>query len=41
MQVLEERYEHRKSDQWVFPSDGVSGHVVEPKTAWGQIFGTN
>ena len=33
MQVLEDRYEHRKSDEWVFPSDSAVGHVVEPKNA--------
>ncbi len=41
MQVLEDRYEHRKSDEWVFPSDGVSGHVVSPKprgpNVWSEL----
>ncbi len=37
MQVLEDRREHRKSDEWVFPSDGASGHVVEPKKAWAKF----
>lgn len=37
LQVLEDRYEHRKSDEWVFPSDGATGHVVEPKNAWAKF----
>jgi len=37
MQILEDRHEHRKSDEWVFPSDGASGHVVEPKNAWAKF----
>jgi integrase len=37
MQVLEDRYEHRKSAEWVFPSDGVTGHLVEPKSAWAKF----
>lgn len=37
MQVLEDRHENRKSDEWVFPSDGASGHIVEPKKAWAKF----
>lgn len=34
LQVLVDRHEKKKSDEWVFPSDGVTGHLVEPKKAW-------
>lgn len=34
LQVLVDRHEKRKSDEWVFPSDGITGHLVEPKNAW-------
>lgn len=34
LQVLVDRHARRTSDQWVFPSDGASGHYVEPKNAW-------
>ncbi len=33
-QVLENRKQNNKSDEWVFPSDGITGHLVEPKKAW-------
>ena len=32
--LLEDRYERRKSDEWVFPSVSACGHVVEPKAGW-------
>lgn len=34
MQILKERYENRKSDVFVFPSDSAVGHIIEPKIAW-------
>ncbi len=35
LQVLQDRYDKRdKNNPWVFPSDGRTGHLVEPKTAW-------
>lgn len=37
LEILKDRYEHRKSDTWVFPSDGVKGHLVEPKAAWAKF----
>lgn len=32
--ILQRRYENRTSEDWVFPSDGRTGHLVEPKSAW-------
>lgn len=32
--VLQDRYERRKSDEWVFPSSSACGHIVEPKVGW-------
>lgn len=32
--ILIARHEKRRSDEWVFPSDGRTGHLVEPKSAW-------
>lgn len=37
MQILEDPHEYRKSDEWVFPSDGASGHVVALKKAWAKF----
>jgi integrase len=35
LQVLIDRHENnKKSEEWVFPSYGATGHIVEPKTAW-------
>jgi integrase len=34
MRLLEDRHERRESDEWVFPSNSVTGHVVEPKAGW-------
>lgn len=40
LQVLKDRYDKRdKSNPWVFPSDGKTGHLVEPKTAWKKFCG--
>lgn len=32
--VLLDRFNKKKSEKWVFPSDGITGHLVEPKKAW-------
>ena len=32
--VLKDRFDEKKSTEWVFPSNGVTGHLVEPKKAW-------
>jgi integrase len=47
MALLQTRWDNRKKlnrgcgkqdiDKWVFPSDGVTGHLVSPKTAWKRI----
>jgi integrase len=34
--ILETRREASKNE-WVFPGDGVTGHLVEPKSAWKRI----
>jgi integrase len=34
--ILENRKAGSKSE-WVFPSTGATGHLVEPKTAWKRI----
>ena len=34
--VLENRKASSKSE-WVFPGDGKTGHLIEPKTAWKRI----
>ena len=35
--ILRARYEQFGAQQWVFPSHGRTGHLVEPKTAWKRI----
>jgi integrase len=34
LEVLSDRSDQRKSDEWVFPGDGITGHIVEPKNGW-------
>jgi len=34
IRLLEDRHERRESDEWVFPSNSASGHIVEPKAGW-------
>ena len=34
LEVLSDRWDRRESDEWVFPSDGITGHIVEPKNGW-------
>ncbi len=34
MRLLEDRHQRRESDEWVFPSHSVTGHIVEPKAGW-------
>jgi integrase len=36
LQILENR-KLTSASEWVFPGRGASGHLVEPKTAWGRI----
>jgi integrase len=35
--ILQARHEGRGSAQWVFPSYGTTGHLVEPKAAWKRL----
>jgi len=35
--VLRERKEAAAGSEWVFPSHGRQGHIVEPKSAWKRI----
>lgn len=36
LQILIERFKYR-TNEYVFPGDGVSGHLKEPKKAWARI----
>jgi integrase len=36
IEILERR-KKAASNQWVFPSSGRTGHLIEPKTAWNRI----
>jgi integrase len=35
--VLLARHRTRNGSEWVFPSDGKTGHIVEPKRMWARI----
>ena len=38
VRILNDRQDRRRHDElWVFPSHGDSGHLSEPKTAWGRV----
>lgn len=37
LEVLKDRFKQRTSETWVFPSDGATGHIVEPKNAWRKL----
>jgi integrase len=37
LNVLEVRRHSPEKSEWVFPGDGKTGHLVEPKTAWKRI----
>jgi integrase len=37
LQILSERNYTKTDDEWVFPGDGETGHVVEPKKAWNAL----
>jgi integrase len=37
LQILSERNDAKTDDEWVFPGDGETGHVVEPKKAWNAL----
>ena len=37
VEVLSARKERSRVGEWVFPSYGQSGHLVEPKRAWGAL----
>jgi integrase len=37
MQLLAARRNASNGSQWVFPSHGKTGHIVEPKSAWKRI----
>lgn len=37
LEVLQSRFEQRTSEIWIFPSDGATGHIVEPKNAWRKL----
>ena len=39
LEILERRHKAAKSE-WVFPSTGCTGHLVEPKSAWKRILKT-
>ncbi len=35
--LLKERFDHRRSFEWVFPGTGVKGHLDDPKKGWHRI----
>ncbi|MBF0137422.1 MAG: tyrosine-type recombinase/integrase [Magnetococcales bacterium] len=35
--ILKTRKDASQGNEWVFPGHGVTGHLVEPKTAWARI----
>ncbi len=35
LDILKQRRAKARSNRWVFPGYGKTGHLVEPKTAWG------
>jgi integrase len=37
VKILQRRHEENGSSEWVFPSRGKTGHLVEPKGAWKRI----
>jgi integrase len=37
VEILQRRFHERISDEWVFPSRGKTGHLVEPYRAWLEI----
>jgi integrase len=37
LSVLERRKEQAKGSPWVFPGNGESGHLMEPKAGWARI----
>lgn len=37
MAIIRRRNESKENSPWVFPSDGKTGHLVSPKTAWKRL----